>query len=185
LLLIGGFSLACIGLGGKGDDTGTSGGGGGGSQDIEPTSGTYLVELTDEESGDCSFPEPDSGVPTDTGQEPWYATFEISEDGTSISLTTAGDEGSDVTYDCPLDNLTFSCELMEDENDFSSSGFDAIQLTQVTMDGTWTDSDVIEGSTALSLSCEGEDCEEVAAWFGDEFSFPCSIVTGFQAELVE
>lgn len=134
-----------------------------------PLSGTYNFTTTDTQS-DC----PESYVAE--GSPEGKQTIEIDNDAGTATLK------GDSTEVCTLSDMDLSCDFAkaDEEIDFTDQGLDAIYSVDAQMDGTWSAPDALAGEMTLVTTCEGGDCEALAA----QGAPACTITWSFEAELL-
>lgn len=134
-----------------------------------PLSGTYNFTTTDTQT-DC----PDSYVAE--GSPEGRQTIEIDNDAGIAILT------GDTAEVCDLNGMDISCDFAQadDQIDFNDQGLDAIYSVDIQMEGSWSTPDALAGEMNLAATCEGGDCEALAA----QGAPACLIIWSFEAELL-
>lgn len=98
----------------------------------------------------------------------------------SVSLDTITLEG-EPAEECPLEGMSFECDFAEvDETvDYNDDGLDAVYTIDLSMVGTWSEVDLMDGVTSVGTTCDGLDCDELA----EQGAPSCTIAWYFTAEL--
>jgi hypothetical protein len=156
------LSSACS-SGGKDESGDTTG--------IVPTSGAYVITLSDELGGDCPAHDPPPDTDTAAAEEIRW-TVDVSDDNASFSLSDPAG-----TYACTLEGAAYSCLVLDELHDNTADGVDAIAEFKVENAGSWTTEAQIDGALTSSLSCEGTQCDQLP---GAEY---CTSTQGYTGTL--
>jgi hypothetical protein len=95
------------------------------------------------------------------------------------TFTIVPDDGGD-PFVCTMSGYDFACEArLEDEEDLSAYGLDAVITVTITPDGTFLTASSMEGSQVGEAVCTGADCATAETIMGWEF--PCILTVDFTA----
>lgn len=111
------------------------------------------------------------------------AELTLTADGSGLTWRWA--DASD-PLPCQLDGLTFTCEVYTSTRREGESPEECTEVKDERwLEGEWTAAGLIEGANVRALSCDGEDCDDAARAYGDDFAFPCEGSRAFAATLVD
>jgi hypothetical protein len=135
-----------------------------GSTDL-PAEGEWTAGELTVVSDTCGF-----GTPGDD-------TGESGDDTTTITVT--GDDsftvvGDDISLTCDRDGSDFDCGSTSETQDFTSDGVDATVTQTLSYSVSLDSSESGAISISFSMTCEGSQCDAVAA--EAEIPFPCESV---------
>jgi hypothetical protein len=148
------------------DKSGGTDSGEGDAADFAPQEGTWAAgEFVYDDA--CGL-----GIEDDSEDDPSSIILEMDADGGGFTI---GEEEDDEPMICTLDGQSFTCEVSEDdefEEDFAEAGLDAVVRFDQTIGGDFSSETQAEFRMVVDVTCEGEDCADVAEMM--ELDMPCT-----------
>jgi hypothetical protein len=160
------LTLALMGCPSADKSSGIDSAGGGGAADFAPQEGTWAAgEIVYDDA--CGL-----GMEDDSEDVPNSIILEMDADGGGFTIS---EEEDDEPMICTLDGQSFTCEVSEDdefEEDFAEADLDAVVRFDQTIGGDFSSETQGELRMVFDVTCEGEDCADVAEMM--ELDIPCT-----------